>query len=114
MIERKLSTRMADINKQMRGDNVGRKDDSDKLRYDLIPPKALEGLAKVITFGANKYEPENWKGVEVERYIAAIFRHLQAHRLGELVDNETGLSHMYHIMCNAAFISELTQSDERE
>lgn len=33
----------------------GLKCDQDKPRYDLLPPKAIDELAKVLTFGAKKY-----------------------------------------------------------
>lgn len=90
------------------------KNDTDKLRYDLIPPGSLKELAQVLTLGAKKYGPDNWrKCKEPSRYIAAIFRHLEAYRGGELRDPESGLSHMTHIMTNAMFLKELTPTDER-
>ena len=39
----------------------GMKYDSGKPRYDLLPPELLEEAAKVLTFGAQKYEPRNWE-----------------------------------------------------
>ena len=42
----------------------GRKDDDGKLRYDLIPPLALEEVVRVLTFGAEKYGPNNWRAVK--------------------------------------------------
>ncbi len=38
---------------------TGRKFDGGKLEYGLLPPFALEETVKVLTFGAQKYEPEN-------------------------------------------------------
>lgn len=40
--------------------NKGKKDDKDKLRYDLIPWCIDEELAKVVTHGAEKYGENNW------------------------------------------------------
>ena len=37
----------------------GRKFDGDKLQYGLLPPLALRDVVKVLTFGAQKYEPDN-------------------------------------------------------
>ena len=43
---------------------TGTKNDGGKLRYDLIPPRALEALAYVYTIGAAKYSDRNWeKGI---------------------------------------------------
>jgi hypothetical protein len=54
----------------------GRKDDTEKLRYDLIPPYPLERLAEVYTIGAKKYSDRNWeKGMAWGRIFAAMMRH---------------------------------------
>jgi len=92
---------------------VGVKHDTDKPRFDLIPPRAEEMLAKVLTFGANKYAPGNWQHVPdaENRYIAAALRHINAHRLGEHSDPETGLSHLAHAMCCLAFVIELQERE---
>lgn len=94
------------------GTDAGIKHDEGKIRYDLVPPHALEGLAKVLTFGANKYTPNGWKTVEKERYVAALMRHFEAYRKGELLDQESGLPHMYHVLCCATFISEMDRPEE--
>jgi hypothetical protein len=84
----------------------GRKDDGNKLRYDLVPPESLEALVEVLTYGARKYAPGNWKHVQDfdNRYYAAAMRHLQAWRQGELVDSESGLEHLAHTMACITFL----------
>lgn len=83
----------------------GVKLDGDKPRFDLIDPYAAEELAKVLTGGAVKYAPHNWrKGIVVSRLIAAALRHLYALLRGEDNDPETGLSHAAHAMCNCMFL----------
>ena len=78
-----------------------------KLRYDLIPAIAQREYAKVWTQGAIKYEPRNWeKGMPYSEVIASAMRHLEAIRLGEEIDTETGLLHAAHLMCNAAMLTE--------
>ena len=80
--------------------------DKDKLKYDLIPTEAIKALAEVLTYGAKKYKPDNWKNCEdVSRYIAALMRHLEAYRSGKTVDDESGLPHIYHLLTNAAFLT---------
>lgn len=79
--------------------------DAGKLRYSLIPPVATEALAKVLTYGAKKYKPNNWKKVEdTERYVDALYRHLEAWRGGQEFDEESGLSHLSHALTNIAFL----------
>lgn len=92
----------------------GLKYDQGKPRFDYIPPHALTELAKVLTFGAQKYAPQSWRSVEngKDRYLAALLRHVVAHMQGEQNDDETGLPHMAHVMCNAAFLVELHKDDD--
>ena len=82
----------------------GVKDDSSKLRYDLIDFKSIEQMVSVLTMGANKYGPDNWKNVEDERYVAATMRHFFSHQLGELTDRESGQPHLAHVLCNVMFL----------
>lgn len=84
---------------------AGVKLDHDKPRYDLLDAYAMEQLALVLTFGAKKYAPNNWrKGISIGRLIAAALRHLFAVLLGKDDDDETGLSHAAHAMCCCMFI----------
>ena len=86
--------------------------DTDKLRYDLIPPSAMKALAEVLTYGAKKYKPNNWKNGDKDRYIAALYRHLEAWRAGEQKDEESGMTHLSHALTNVAFLLELDNGHE--
>lgn len=82
--------------------------DGDKLRLDLIPPSSTLALAEVLTFGARKYKPNNWRNCEdLSRYEAAMLRHIQKYREGEIHDQESGMPHLWHAMTNMAFLIEL-------
>lgn len=88
---------------------AGRKDDSDKLRWDLLPWKAMEEVVSVLTFGARKYSDNGWKKVPHlrKRYRAAALRHLaSAFGWREMVDSESGKSHLAHAICCLLFIAE--------
>ena len=91
----------------------GLKFDAGKLRYSLIPPEATRALAEVLSFGARKYAPNSWQTVPnaPERYLDALIRHLEAHRSGELYDPESNLPHVYHLLCNAAFLTYFTTKE---
>lgn len=88
---------------------VGRKYDSGKLDWTLLPFTSLEDAVRVLMFGAEKYERENWKLVANgrQRYTAACLRHLLKHMDGEEFDPETGLRHTAHAMVNLLFIEWL-------
>jgi len=85
----------------------GRKDDQEKLRYDLIPPSTLQALATILTFGAKKYGARNWeKGIAWCRVFGALMRHLWAWWGRESIDQETGESHLWHAQCCLSFLIE--------
>lgn len=85
---------------------IGRKDDQKKPRFDLLPMRALRSVANVLTFGAEKYGVDNWRLVpdRERRYLAATFRHVIAHALGERLDPETGEPHLAHAACCVLFM----------
>ena len=92
-------------------DNEGKKNDDGKLRYDLVPVEAHEAMAQVFTYGATKYGDNNWQNVDSNRYLAALFRHLNAWRKGEKMDSESGLSHLKHALTNVAILVYKEQED---
>ena len=93
--------------------NLGMKFDNGKPQYSLIPPETLTALAEVLTFGARKYAIDGWKYVPdaKRRYMDALFRHLVAFRSGELYDQESGLSHLSHVLANASFLHYFYSKD---
>ena len=83
----------------------GTKLDAGKNRYDLLAPEALEGIVKVLTFGATKYSARNWEnGFAWGRSFAALMRHMWEWWKGNSIDPETGLSHLDHAACNIHFL----------
>jgi hypothetical protein len=94
----------------------GRKFDGGKLQYGLVPPLALRETVKVLTFGAEKYEPDNWRRVPdgPRRYFDAAQRHLWAYKEGEIYDPETGVNHIAHAICCLMFMLDLDEGKYNE
>lgn len=84
----------------------GKKHDGGKQRWDLLPWPEVAEVVKVVTFGAEKYAPDNWKSVPSakDRYFAAAMRHLVAWRAGEREDRESGVNHLAHAACCILFM----------
>jgi hypothetical protein len=88
-------------------ENKAFRTNENKLRYDLCPAIAQREYAKVWTEGLKKYPARNWeKGFLFSEVIASAMRHLEAMRLGEMIDKESGLLHSAHLMANAAMLTE--------
>lgn len=82
------------------------KHDSAKPRMDLIPPEALTALGTVLREGADKYGERNWElGMDWGRVSGALLRHLSAWMAGEATDPDSGMSHVWHVLTNAAFLT---------
>lgn len=94
----------------------GKKYDSDKLEWDLIPFETLEEVVKVLMYGTKKYSKYNWQivGNAEVRYFNALLRHLFAFKKGEKTDPETGLSHISHALCCLIFLKWVEDKKLRE
>lgn len=85
--------------------------DVGKLRLGLIPTSFIEETAKVFTFGAQKYDDNNWrKGMKWSRCIDSLERHLMEFKKGNDNDEESGLLHLGHAAANIAFLIEFIKS----
>ena len=83
----------------------GKKYDSGKPRYDLLPPDVLAEVVKIMTDGAEKYGEYNWaKGMSWSRLFAAAMRHLWAFWDRQNLDPESGSPHLAHASVNLIFL----------
>ncbi|MDO9235973.1 MAG: DUF5664 domain-containing protein [Aquabacterium sp.] len=92
----------------------GKKHDTDKPRWSLLPLGTVAQIVKVLEFGATKYSPDNWKAVPNARvrYYDALMRHVQAWWMGERVDTETGCHHLAHAACCILFLIWLDDEEK--
>lgn len=91
--------------------STGIKHDQEKIQVELLDPLALEGLAKVLTFGAKKYAAHNWRGgLSYMRLLGALMRHTFAILRGEDVDVESGCPHVDHLGCCWMFLSNMMKT----
>ncbi len=90
----------------------GAKLDEGKVRVSLMMsgfPRALMEVAKVATFGANKYCDDGWMSVVEgeKRYADAGLRHFLKAAAGEELDQDSGLLHLSHEAWNVLARLEL-------
>lgn len=95
---------------------VGRKFDTGKPIIGAIPPHAELAVARVMTFGAQKYARDNWRKIDdiPTRYMDAALRHLNAVRRGETVDHESGEHHLAHAACCILFMLDVVEASNAQ
>lgn len=91
------------------------KRDAGKPRPSLVPPQIILDIAEVREYGNAKYgDPDNWRQVELQRYIDALYRHMLAFVADPAsTDDESGLRHYKHMACNMAFICDMMARDNK-
>lgn len=94
----------------------GKKFDSGKVDWTLMPFDSLEDVVYVLMFGAQKYARDNWQKVPnpKQRYIAAAMRHIVAYQKGEKKDSESGLPHLAHAACCILFTAWFDKKEEQD
>lgn len=85
-----------------------------KPQLSLVPYAVLEGIARGLEFGIEKYARDNWReGLTRYEIIDSLQRHT-----GKLadpnepdIDADSGLHHADLIACNAAFLCHAVKHD---
>jgi 5'(3')-deoxyribonucleotidase len=92
----------------------GQKFSKGKRQWNLLPWDTLEGVVDVLTDGAVKYSPDNWKHVPDGRteYFNALHRHLRKLEAGEFLDKDSGLPGTSHMLCCALFYAWLVEQEQ--
>jgi hypothetical protein len=85
---------------------LGQKDagrfDEGKVRHDLIPAWAIEKIAEVYTYGAQKYDDNNWwKGMKWWKVSGPLERHYNKWKRGRIQDEESNCYHLAMVAWNA-------------
>lgn len=87
--------------KQLGQKDAGRFDEG-KNRHDLIPAWAIDKLAEVYTYGASKYDDNNWwKGMKWWKVQGPLERHYNRWKRGSIKDDESNCYHLAMVAWNA-------------
>ena len=94
----------------------GKKYDTGKPMWYLIPKRTVGTIVGVLTAGATKYGDDNWKKVESprDRYYSALMRHVDSWRDGCLLDHETKLPHLAHAACCILFLMWFDNNEDKQ
>lgn len=93
-----MDTKKNDMNESKKNDFLDQ-----KLRWDLLPLEEIEEIVKVYTAGSKKYGDNTWQNLPngLQRYKAALLRHLLEFEKGNEIDEETGCLHLAQTAWNA-------------
>lgn len=95
---------------ESRNKDGGVKNDAKKPRMNLVPTLAHIEVARVMTYGANKYAAFNWmEGFDWTVLIDAAERHIAQWKAGQDIDAESGHSHLGHAMCCLMMLFDVTK-----
>lgn len=95
---------VGDVNSTEKGS--GARYNSGKADFSLIPLMTMEDEAKVWEYGKQKYAAWNWaKGMAWSIPLACALRHIAKWQMGEENDQESGLPHLAHAICNLRMLT---------
>ena len=95
---------VGDVTSSVKGS--GARYNAGKADLSLIPMSTLEDEAKVWMYGKQKYAAWNWaKGMSWSIPLACALRHISKWQAGEDLDEESGLPHLAHAMCNLRMLT---------
>lgn len=84
-----------------------------KVPYSYLPLDLLEDTARVLEMGAKKYARDNYrKGMPMTEVMDSLMRHYTAFATGEDNDQESGLSHIGHMICNLLFMQNIMNAED--
>lgn len=98
------------IGEEGRGGKLGKtagRADGGKSVMHTIDPKMMMAWSDVLAFGARKYHQRNFMvapGMAWSRVYESLNRHLWQFWAGEWLDEESGLPHLAHVLCNIQFL----------
>lgn len=103
----KCDAGIGDVTSQEKGS--GARFNAGKPDYSLMPMWCMDGVAQVWMYGQKKYAAWNWaKGMPWSAPYASLMRHLIAWQQGIETDEESGLHHLDHAMCNLLMLKHYT------
>ena len=112
------SSDLASRAEMLRPVDMGKKDDSHKIKWRLIPWDAMREITRVLMFGAYEkpqkdgskgYGPDNWRLVPdaKNRYSEALIRHVLAYWVDGETRDEDNLHHLACAGCCVLFLLAL-------
>lgn len=81
---------------------LGGKQSDTGTRFDLMPPKAIHEVAKVLKRGAEKYGENNWHAIPTREHLEHLIRHAYL-----WLDGDTSEDHLANVACRGLMALEI-------
>lgn len=81
---------------------LGGKQSDTGTRFDLVPPRAIHEVAKVLKRGAEKYGEDNWHAISTKEHLEHLIRHAYLHLQGD-----TSEDHLANVACRSLMALEI-------
>lgn len=87
-----------------------------KLDWTLLDFESVTPLVEVMTYGATKYDRDNWKlkCKDPRQHLQSAMRHLISIIQGQEIDDESGKRHSGHVMANMMMYNYHTKGGNPE
>jgi hypothetical protein len=111
-VEPPINGVMETVNRVTQTQSYPIKFDGGKPRMDLVRPEFTLALGEALAYGANKYNEQEGtvpnylrgSGFNYSRIIGSLERHIAQWKMGQDVDEESGLSHLAMAAANLMFL----------
>jgi len=92
-------------------DGGGLRSNENKTEIHQVPTSLVSAVAKVLKYGEQKYAKGNWRrGMKWSTPYDCMQRHMLKWLNGDVADEESGLSHLYHAAANIAMLIEYEET----
>lgn len=81
---------------------LGGKQSDTGTRFDLMPPKAIHEVAKVLKRGAEKYGEDNWHAISTREHLEHMIRHAYLYLAGDTTED-----HLANVGCRSLMALEI-------
>lgn len=79
-----------------------------KTMYHILPWAGIQLVAELMTQSNNpeKHLDAKWKGMTPGEHVDALMRHLSEWASGNILDSESGMSHLVHVAARALMAAD--------
>ena len=75
--------------------------------FHLLDGDAMFRLASILAYGAERYEPNNWRRIDLKDHLNHALQHIMAYLAGDTQDD-----HLGHAFCRMMFVIAMEEEGQ--